>query len=348
MEEVNNEKISFFKRVLISVKDFEKYKLFATEKVRKSIKYIFQLVLLFVIAIAVVFTIKYSVLINNTLNHIKNDLPNFTYNNGNLNFEEENLLEFQSNESSKNDISYKIIIDTKTENQEEIEDYKKKIGLYNYGILFLKDKIIITNSLESTQAITEKSYKELESSYGIDSSFNKEDLVNYINNTNINVLYIQVFIIIYVYLFMSYFLSILMDGLILGLLGYITAKIVRVKLRYGSSYSMALHALTLPILLNVIYIIVNTFTGFYIKYFDVMYTTISYIYMVAAILSMRAEIIKEQIQITKIKEGQQEIKEQKEVNQDKEEQDKEKENEKEENQEESKDNNIGKEAEGEA
>ena len=189
MEEVNNEKISFFKRVLISVKDFEKYKLFATEKVRKSIKYIFQLVLLFVIAIAVVFTIKYSVLINNTLNYIKNDLPNFTYNNGNLNFEEENLLEFQSNESSKNDISYKIIIDTKTENQEEIEDYKKKIGLYNYGILFLKDKIIITNSLESTQAITEKSYKELESSYGIDSSFNKEDLVNYINNTNINVLY---------------------------------------------------------------------------------------------------------------------------------------------------------------
>ena len=32
----------------------------------------------------------------------------------------------------------------------------------------------------------------------------------------------------------------------------------------------------MPIILNVIYIIVNAFTGFYIKYFDVMYTTVSY------------------------------------------------------------------------
>ena len=28
--------------------------------------------------------------------------------------------------------------DTQTENEEEINSYKEKIGLYNYGILFLK------------------------------------------------------------------------------------------------------------------------------------------------------------------------------------------------------------------
>ena len=70
---------------------------------------------------------------------------------------------------------------------------------------------------------------------------------------------------------------------------------------------MAIHALTLPIILNVAYIIINTYTGFYIKYFEVMYTTISYICMVAAILSIRSDLIKEKIVIGKIEEVQKNI-----------------------------------------
>ena len=46
MEEKAEEKISFWKRILISIKDFEKYKIFAVEKLSKSFKYFFQFALL--------------------------------------------------------------------------------------------------------------------------------------------------------------------------------------------------------------------------------------------------------------------------------------------------------------
>ena len=73
-------------------------------------------------------------------------------------------------------------------------------------------------------------------------------------------------------------------------------------MKFKSVYAMSLHAITLSVILNAIYLVVNTFTGFYIKYFDVMYTTISYIYIVTAILSIRQDLIKQQIEIGTINE----------------------------------------------
>lgn len=290
-------KISFFKRILISIKDFDKYKIFITEKLGKSIKYAFILSLILMIFITASFTIKYGALIDNTLNYIKQDLPDFTYENGNLNFNIDEPRVLENGESSKN-ISYKVIIDTKEISQEQIDEYKEKIKLYNYGILFLKDKVIINSSLVS-QTI-EQNYKELGEKYGIVESFNKQNMVDYINSYNIASIYIQIFIFLYIYLFASYFLTMLLDAFLLAILGIITARIARVQIKFSGSYAIGLHALTLPIILNVIYIIVNTFTGFYIKYFDIMYTTVSYIYIVAAILSMKSDLIKQQIEIGKI------------------------------------------------
>ena len=43
--------------------------------------------------------------------------------------------------------------------------------------------------------------------------------------------------------------------------------------------------------------VVNMFTGFVIPYFQIMYTLISYVYLIAALLIMRSEIIKKKVQI---------------------------------------------------
>ena len=312
MEEKVEEKISFWKRILISIKDFEKYKIFAVEKLSKSFKYFFQFALLFVLIIALSFSVKYGMIINKTTNYIKNDLPEFNYKEGKLEFKDNQKIELQSNDDTK-DISYKIIIDTQTENEEEINSYKEKIGLYNYGILFLKDKVIFRSSL--LQGDIEKTYLDIQNSYGISEEFTKTDLVSKLKDNKIYMLYAEMFVVMYVYLYITYSISILTDALILALLGVITARIVRVKLKYSASYAMAIHALTLPIILNVAYIIINTYTGFYIKYFEVMYTTISYICMVAAILSIRSDLIKERIVIGKIEEVQKNIRKENEENQ---------------------------------
>ena len=52
--------------------------------------------------------------------------------------------------------------------------------------------------------------------------------------------------------------------------------------------------------MNIIYFIVNSFTGFTIKYFEIMYTTVATIYIATAILMIRSDVIKKQIELNKI------------------------------------------------
>ena len=73
--------------------------------------------------------------------------------------------------------------------------------------------------------------------------------------------------------------------------------------------NIAIYALTLPILLNAIYITVNIFTKFEIQYFQIMYNAISYIYVVTAILMIKSEMIKQGQELSKLEEEQKKVKE---------------------------------------
>ena len=72
------------------------------------------------------------------------------------------------------------------------------------------------------------------------------------------------------------------------------------KIKYSASFSMGVHALTLSIL-NMVYIIINGFTGWTVKIFQFMYTAISYIYIVTAILMIKTDYMKRQAEVEKIK-----------------------------------------------
>ena len=102
----------------------------------------------------------------------------------------------------------------------------------------------------------------------------------------------------------------------------------------------------MPILLNLIYILVNTFTGFTIQYFQWMYTTISYIYVIVAILIIKTDLINRQFELMKIIEEQEKVKEEiklQEEEQKDEEKNKNKEPEEENKTEDERDNNVGQE-----
>lgn len=125
--------------------------------------------------------------------------------------------------------------------------------------------------------------------------------------------YIIFLITVFIYLFIIYITSNIIDGLVLGVLGYIFARIVGLRLKYKATFNIGIYALTLPITLNFIYILVNTFTGFTINYFQWMYTSISYIYVAVAILMIKAEIINQKIQLMRLEQIQKEIKEEQEL-----------------------------------
>ena len=113
------------------------------------------------------------------------------------------------------------------------------------------------------------------------------------------------------------FVSLLITGIIYALLntlrvtifGWVTAGIAKIKIKFVSIYNMAIYAFTLPSILNIIYLIINYFTKFNIKYFDVAYTAIAYIYLAAAIFILKDDFIKKMQEVVKIKQEQKNVRE---------------------------------------
>lgn len=194
-------------------------------------------------------------------------------------------------ENEKNIIPI-IIVDTSSD--ANIDDHMKKVNTYENGILILSDKIIVSSSLLSENRSIDLS----DVPAGVVD--NKQELLNNLNESNMMYIYVLILETIFMYLFIVYLASNLVDAFVLGVLGYIFARIVRLRLRFRATFNIGIHALTLPIILNLVYIGINTFIGFNISYFQWMYTSISYIYVAVAILMIKAEIINQKIQLIKL------------------------------------------------
>ena len=93
----------------------------------------------------------------------------------------------------------------------------------------------------------------------------------------------------------------------LGTFGYFTAIILRMHIKFTAMCKIAIYSLTLPIILNAIYVIVHTFANFEVKYFDVMYIAIAYIYIITAILMIKSDFIKNEKELTRILQEQEKI-----------------------------------------
>lgn len=292
--------MNFFNRLITSIKDFEKYAIFATEKTRKAIAYLALVILIFSIVIASVFTYKFNISTNNAIDYFKTNISEVSYKDNNLNINSGEELKLINPE----EVLPIVIINTNTTEEQE-KNYQNEISSYENGILILKDKFIYKNEMLSQNINYE--YKDIASMYGI-SEFEKEDVLTFIANTNNINLYISFFIVIVIYLFTIYFVSTMADVIMLGILGFIFSRIIGIRLRFKATFNMGVYALTLPVLLNMIYIIVNSITGLEIKYFSWMYTTISYIYMIVAILIIKTDLINRQVELMKIIEEQEKVK----------------------------------------
>lgn len=321
MEE-SKKKTNFFKQVLKSIKDLDTYEDFATELPKEAFKYLLKLALIFVMIVTLFYSFKIVESLNNVYGRLKTILPDFSYSNEKLDVSIEKPIILNQFEETIG----KIIIDTNIK-ENGIDIYKDEIKNSNSAILILQDKVVITANNMSGQVVYK--YSEIIDKNNI-QSFNKADVINYVDNINIVSMYATIYFIMFIYLFIVYFIAILLDVLMLSILAIFISRISRIKLKFAPCFNIAVHGVTLSVVLNLIYIIVNLLTGFNIKYFNFMYTTISYIYVVVAILMIKTDFINRQIELMKIVEEQekvrQKLEEQKEEKNKKQEEKKEKEN----------------------
>ena len=86
-------------------------------------------------------------------------------------------------------------------------------------------------------------------------------------------------------------ISILIYLLFLILIGKLLAKIFRITTDTKAMTKIAIHSLTLPLTLLWIYTIVQTFTGFTIQHFILLFLVVAIIYILAVLLISKTDII---------------------------------------------------------
>jgi len=301
-------KVYLIKRMKDSIVNFDKYLSFSEEKLSIAIKYILKLVLLFTILTTIALSLTIVQQISNMVIALKNEVPEFNFQNNELIIEGDNQKIVKSGENGY----FGVIIDAQNNNLKDIQeaaDYQKVIGI-------LKDRVVIKENGRENALL----YDQIAQDYDL-SSINKNTILQFFNGDNITKIYSSFGIIVFIYFFILYLLQFFLDILLLSVVGYLVSKIAGVKFKYKSIFSMSTFAMTLSIVLYAIYIIVNIFTGFTIKYFEIAYNAIAYIYIITAILTIKSDLIKQKIEVEKIVEEQKKVREENKEKEEKEQKD---------------------------
>ena len=294
-------KMNFFNKVKYSIFKIEKYPDMAAEGVGKAISYMSILVAILAVILCIGMLYQTHDLLQDGIHYIQNEFPEFSYKEGILKVESENVITISEDDS----VMGKTIIDTKAEDEQTINQYINSVTESGQGIIILKDKAIIKSS--GVAGTVSYSYKDALEQLGV-NEFTKQDVVNYANSSQIVTLYVSVFLTVFVYAFIMYLLTTISNAVLLSFFGYITTLLARIKIRYAAIFNMSVYALTLSIILNMLYVAINVFITFNMEYFQVMYVAVAAIYLVAAILILKTEFIKQQFELTKIAEAQEIVK----------------------------------------
>lgn len=311
MNEENEEKINtgkpvklnFFQKVWCSITKIETYPEMAAQGLGKANTYLTKIVAILTLVLCLGIIYQTNQAVREGVHYLENKFPEFSYKEGNLNVESDKPITIAEDKF----VIGKIIVDTKIESEEEINKYINEVAQSGNGVIILKDKIILKN--DAVAGTINYNYKEMLSQMGI-TEFTKQDIINYANSAKIVNLYISIFLTVFIYSFIMYFLTTVTNALLLSVFGYLTTWVAKIKMRYVAIFNMSVYALTLSVILDMIYITVNVFIDFNMKYFQVMYVAVAAIYLVAAIFLLKLEFIKKQGELQKIVEAGEVLKQQ--------------------------------------
>lgn len=307
---METKKIPFFVRLKKAIFNFDEYKIFSEEKLSKTIKYLLKLVLIFTIVIAASLTWKIVDEMNKAIVDFRNESPEFSFQDNTLVIQGETKRIVKGDESGY----FGFIVDSETDNLKDVEETNN----YQRVVSILKDKIVIKDVEGIESSIT---YEQLSKTYDL-TNINKASILLLLSGNDMVKIYAIFAVTAFIYLYIIYLIQFLLDILLLSVVGYLLSKIIGIKFEYKSIFNMSAYALTLPIILYIIYMVVNLFTGFTIKYFEIAYNAIAYIYIITAMLMIKSDLIKQQIEVGKIIAEQKKIREENKEKENKEKEDK--------------------------
>lgn len=314
-KEIKPKKISFFKKVWYSIAKFEKYVEMSLEGTGRALKYLLQITSIFVLIIASIGLYSANISLNAFIKNIENNVPDFRYAEGQIDLESDEENQVYTVQDTNLNFG-KLIIDLNTEDESVITEYENTIKnnseTNNMGFIILKDKVIqvakLAEGVEGESRISMTYDEVMQNLFGQSNmELTKYDLVQFLNGNGRTSILIVNFFSYFIAYFIIYISSGLIYILVLALIGYISIKISKIKLTFAQLFAIATYAFTLSNILNMIYFVVNYFAGITIKYFDVAYIAIAYVYLVTVIFLIKTDFLKKQED--KVKEKKKEEKE---------------------------------------
>ena len=222
-------KMSFIQRLKAAVSNFNFANVIVKERTRTAVKYFSILVLCISLVTGIMGYIALKPTLEDFEQVLKNDVPNFDVTNGVL------TVEGTQPYYSETDTNLMVVDST---GSLTIQDLKSKTTTKDI-MLFSKDTVYYY-SPKNSSLNREFSYDLLR------FNFSKQSILNMLQNHNI-ALYLSAYVAII--LFIGKFIG----TLVVWILAMFTASIKRVRLTSGQKYSLALYALTIPSIFNVIF-----------------------------------------------------------------------------------------------
>ena len=312
MEEKEDEKyrvvnINFFKKVWYSITKFEKYPEMATEGLGRALKYLAMMCAFITVFMTISSFIEMKKVVFNLSEYIEQNIPEFSYEDGHIQMDTEEPIII---DNIQYDGINRIIINPLLESDEEKEKFEAENDATGVTIYFFKNQIVMRTKVDNIDTkISPYTYKDFVQNYaGNDvKSFSKTQLIEYMRSSKMNNFYGKYMISSFISLLLVEIMITLIDALEIAAFGWLTTMITRIRIRFVAIYNMAVYALTLPMILNMLYIIVNYFTTFTISYFQVAYITIAYIYLAAVIFLLKDDLLKKLEEVEKIKKEQEKV-----------------------------------------
>ena len=151
---MEKEKLSFLKKVRISIFDFDGYQELAAEKISRTIGYIVLLILIFAIIISLTYTFQFNALIGNVREYINNEISEIKYENYEL-----SIIPNEKQVSSENQVQGNQ--EDEVNNEPAIEDEQKVMKIDSNELIPAK---IIINTESTAEEEIQANINEISSS----------------------------------------------------------------------------------------------------------------------------------------------------------------------------------------
>lgn len=282
---MQNKKMGFFTRLKKSIFKFEEYEKFIEEPLKRAFGYFFKLMIIFSLLITIALTYTVNTNVQNFKIALETEFPNFKIENNILNIEEKDSFEYYFE-----DYKMQLIIDETKDNYTDND--------YDNCLMLLKNSIIVKYSGYAQ----EFGYNNIE-------VISNETIIEFFETQQWKILYIYIFLMMLLLNYILYSIIMLLDIVILSILGLIINTFIGTRFKYKDLVKLSIYAMTLPIILYVLYIISNILFGITIKLFELAYSAISYIYLITVMLIMKSDAIKNMQELQNVLEEQKRVKE---------------------------------------